>query len=141
MPRELRRDGIRTPDPPQSDTANADCVDDLSGEPFKTHLVVVTSDQERSEVQALDAPLVPWIGLTDRRVRKNFVWVTKEPTSYPPLPEPGTASAWAPNEPSAVATDNCAYMRTADFFTSGGCTVARPSFCECDVHADDPNRY
>lgn len=122
------------------EAANADCVNDLSGEPLKTHLVVITSDLELSEVQALEAQAVPWIGLTDRRVRNTFLWVTKETTSYPPAPATA-GSPWAAGEPSALSTDNCVYMKTANLFTSGGCTVGRPSFCECDVHADDPARY
>ena len=45
--------------------AAADCADDLTGEPFHTHLAVLTTDLEVSGVSSLGGNAASWIGLTD----------------------------------------------------------------------------
>ena len=117
-------------------TAAADCADDLAGTPNKTHLVVITSDLELSQVSALNMNAAIWVGLSDRKTGGTYVWVTAEPTSYPPA----TGPPWNTNEPSSATGHDCVEMQLADL-ASLMCTDVRPYFCECDAFANDPNRY
>lgn len=116
--------------------AAADCADDLTGAPFHTHLVVVTTDSELSGVDAFNSGTTSWLGLSDRKMPGAFLWVTNESTSYPPA----SGSPWETNEPNMGAGFDCVENRVADLRTEM-CATPRAYYCECDMLANDPTRY
>lgn len=117
-------------------TAAANCADDLAGAPFQTHLAVLTSSTELSQVNATNLNAAVWIGLTDRITDGAFQWVTAEPTTFPPA----TGTPWNTGEPNQAAEHDCVEMKLADL-SALPCTELRPYFCECDAFANDPGRY
>jgi hypothetical protein len=118
--------------------AVVDCADDSpSSASVHTHLAVFATDAERAEVNAILQTTV-WLGLTDRRVADQWIWVTQEPTGgYPPLSHP----AWAPNEPDREG--ECGAMDENGRLEARRCDGQDdvPFLCECDVYPDDPSRY
>ena len=72
-------------------SANTDCANDG----INTHLIVLSSDGERSGVAAVTGSLVKWIGLSNRAANNGYVPVTDEPTTYPPT----TGAPWAVGDP------------------------------------------
>ena len=116
--------------------AAADCADDLAGTPKHTHLVVITSDLELSQVDALDANMIAWAGISDRKTQGAFLHVTAEPTTYPTAMGP----PWATNQPNMGAGLDCVEMTLAQLSTRL-CTEQKGYYCECDDYANDSTRY
>jgi len=113
--------------------AATDCADD---DPH-THLVVITSDQERMLAFELGGSSPGWIGLSDLASEGSYRWVTAEPTSYP-LPN---SAAWSNGEPSNDASQDCVTFNGQGELKDDPCGFGRPYLCECDGYPDDPTRY
>jgi hypothetical protein len=114
-----------------------------------THLVVITSDEERDVVVALlgtspeDTSDKVWLGLTDRTSEGTWRFVTGAVATEEQL-------AWNSGEPNA--TGDCAalyrenelvpsrggHYDDADCVTLG---INRGYVCECDGEAADPDAY
>ncbi|CAN5752784.1 hypothetical protein BH11MYX3_BH11MYX3_47130 [soil metagenome] len=97
-----------------------------------THLVVITPDSERSELNALHR-VRTWIGVSDRVTELAYRWVTDEIILGTNPPAAG--SPWAVGEPRhASPTDDCVEMGTTADYAETDCSVQLPVWCECDEH-------
>ena len=116
---------------------------------INTHLVVLTDDNERLPLAAaLKARLVTtsvWIGLSDRKVEGEFLWVTREQVGMPPIQMP----PWSAGQPdNQGGTQHCVRMYGTDaaggaatLFDDGECGVPLDYVCECDAWAPEPMNF
>ena len=99
----------------------------------RVHLVVLTSDFERSQhvyVNVVGSFSAYWLGYSDTKVEGAYQWVTGELLNYP------SASAWGPSEPSMDPGDNCVRVSYSNNdLDSMLCTTPTPFVCECDDYA------
>jgi lectin-like protein len=97
-----------------------------------THLVVITPDSERSQLNALHN-VRTWIGVSDRVTELAYRWVTDEIILGTNPPAAG--SPWASGEPKhARPTDDCVEMNVTADYAETDCGVTLPVWCECDEH-------
>lgn len=110
-------------------TANSRCTDD------GTHLIVLSSETELSQINVVAGAGERWVGLSDRVTNGTFLPVTDEPTTFPPA----SGSPWATGEPTndkpCVATNDNGQLITLT------CGNGRTFICECDGVPDDPTNY
>lgn len=121
-------------------TGQAMCAADQPANSTRyTHLVVITPDSERSQLNATHN-VRTWIGVTDRVTELAYRWVTNEIVlgTNPPT----TGSPWASGEPDhANATDDCVEMGLTADYAESDCAALLPVWCECDEHPIVPTNY
>lgn len=116
--------------------AAQDCADDMAIGTKHTHLVVVASDAERTQLAAMGV-VVGWVGLTDIKTEGTYRWVTGEPTTYPPP----NGTPWAQGEPDNALGQDCVAASLAAQWQDANCGATTTSLCECDDYANDPTSY
>lgn len=112
--------------------AQAACASDqISNSSRFTHLVVITPDPERGQLNA-NQPVRSWIGVSDRVTEGLYRWVTAEATmGYPG----GSGTPWAGGEPDHVLPgDDCVETNSTADFAETDCFVSLASWCECDAN-------
>lgn len=120
--------------------ANASCeLDGMGLQTGKTHLVVLGTDDERSNLVAggmLDPLTSHWIGLNDRDMENSFEWLTDEPI-VPFYPPKNREPPWASQEPSdSIPGEDCAAIAPqAGTFNDLPCMDPLAFVCECDEFA------
>ena len=123
------------------------CALDLANStgPVYTHLAVLDDDSERVALLPYREQTAEyWIGLSDLVTTDSWLWVTSQPTIYPPAS--GTPP-WASGLPSGMAGARCVALDgdpTANnglLFNDFCPNVREPYICECDGYPDDPTRY
>lgn len=115
--------------------AEQDCEDDAApANIFHTHLVVLSSDLEASNVYSMVVNSAGdyWVGLSDRVTANTFKWVTNEPTGYPAA---NTGPPWATGEPSGGAGEDCVRENSTINMYDTLCDNNRYYACECDTYA------
>jgi hypothetical protein len=123
--------------------AQGACDADLPG---RTHLAVLTDEAERIALKNLlrDHMISSnvWIGLSDRRVERDYRWVTAEQVGTPPLQNP----PWAAPANTSDA-DDCVVMFGLQVIALDGlfdeqqCSTTFDFVCECDNYGSNPENY
>jgi hypothetical protein len=99
------------------------------GDAAHTHLAVLSDELELNKVRYPDGFVEAWIGITDRVVRDEWLWVTDE--AIPSI-------VWGSGEPDDPDADRCGRVDAGDFMIHDtGCAAAMPYVCECDGFAVD----
>ena len=116
------------------------------GEAF-THLAVIQDEEERMALYgallAKNVTVTVWIGLSDRKVESDFLWVTDESIGTPPP----FMKPWPPNQPDDQGGQDCVRMKAMNespyggWFDDGGCSLDFAYVCECDDYASAPANY
>lgn len=114
--------------------AASDCADDQLVGGRHTHLLVIGSDTERLQLEALGANDGVWIGLSFRQ--GTLQWVTTEPAPVPVL----LGGPWDTGEPDDRT--ECVLVRDDQArYAEDPCTIQHSYVCECDDFPNDPTRY
>jgi hypothetical protein len=122
--------------------ALADCADDLDGAgALHTHLVVLATDEERSQLRTTYEEGFVWIGLSDRVSTFDWLWVTAEAIgTYPPPSGP----PWKSGQPTNGdgGRQDCVVMETSGLWDDRVCDDGTYAYvCECDAHVQEPTRF
>jgi hypothetical protein len=122
--------------------ALADCADDLdSTSTMHTHLAVLATDDERSQLRSAYGEGFVWIGLSDRVATFDWKWVTGEDTgAYPPA----SGAPWKEGQPTNGdgGRQDCVVMETSGLWDDRICDYGTYAYvCECDAYAQEPARY
>ena len=119
--------------------AQAACVALLpdSQGPMYTHLAVLSSVLELSEVASLRGGTSAWVGLTDLVVRGSYQWVTTEL----PRVELGDPM-WGPAEPDGGDNNGCVKLTGGNgLLDDASCSQPNAYLCECDAFPEDRTRF
>jgi hypothetical protein len=99
-----------------------------------THLVVLSTDSERTEITAILNGRTAWIGLSDRvDIDVAFRWVTAETAEIVEIKSP----LWAAGSPD-LAGAGCVALGSNGLLSETDCLATNFLVCECDVHLDVP---
>lgn len=119
-------------------TAQAACASTIGPDLF-THLIIFDDDAERDSVATAVGVFPFWIGLVDRVTEGSFLWVTAQPSSYPPA----NGSPWGAAQPDDFGPGGQDCVRVVDGaeLDDAFCPDTFGFVCECDGFADDPARH
>ncbi len=117
-------------------SARTTCASDSSPAGSRTHLVVLSNDAERAELQPLLTE-INWIGLTDSVTSKTFRWITDENTAG--YVTAGSGAPWAPGEPDG--SGNCVWIDPGGALHDKSCAGGASYICECDARAENPANF
>lgn len=108
-----------------ANACKSDQTSDITG---YTHLVVIDSAEEHTELAALAAGKPAWVGMHNRTTPPTYQWITNEP-----VPVDGYWDV-AAGEPDNISTEHCAIMKANGLLDTNLCDPGgTPGFvCECD---------